>query len=924
MNKIKIGLLQVSLLTGFCLSAENSDYVLQGDATTSGIVTASDAVIKTSSFTVEAWVMPPSGSANIQENDIFSQFAGSGNGGDLIFALYYGEPAMFLRSFNQVSGNAWKRSGVVLPLNRWSHCALTCDGDTMTLYVDGERVLADTRSSAAPLVPANVKTRIGMSKSYKGKICDVRVWSVCRTQDEVRGDLVQGVTGTEEGLAACWPLDDATGTSARELVSGTSSSISGTPVWSSCVNPRSDRGVVQGNRCLSGSDAASAKVTVDGLQLSGPSFTLEAWIRPSKSNLENDFIRQFKGSNTSGDLIFGLQRDTRKLGFFYRSWGEANWMYTDAVLPLHAWSHVAVTCDGDMLKVFFNGQKVSEFPRTGAAPFKPAPVSLALGSDASGGTFYGDLSDVRIWSVCRTEQQVFETFSRKALTGGECGLEAWMPLDEVEGTKAVNRSVYATQHGTLASEEARTAVPTPSGLAMRSKGTEGVAFQVNATAAQTVAGRIACARDFKIRTDAFTVEAWVKPDTLTRENDFFAQFTSGTPGDLLIATGTSTEQKFGVFFRGFGASDWMCGTMQPTCHAWMHCAVVCTGDKLTLYVNGRQDAEFARTAAAPLKPNLGATVFLAGSHSKTYAGCVSDVRIWDVARTASEIAGSFTNRLTGTESGLIAYYPLNDAEGATVVNQSLFGMVDGTIAEETTDMWAMRLMPFSDRTYESSDFQVWHPGAVATDVNLVSPMFTCEAWIRPGDHKDENWVFSQFKGSTGGDFILNVGADGRLRGFLRNFNSNNAVFSTVAVPDGKWSHVAMTCDGVAIRLFLNGQKVGEGERTSSGPIYPQNETKLVVGGDSASRVFRGRISEARVWTVARTEEEIAAGFAGRLTGWEPDLLLNYRLDQMGGTSVWNVSRYGVSHGDARSDGYWEHLHHTPFAYEQTGLLILVQ
>jgi len=925
MNKVKVGLLLVSSLTGICLLATDANYVLQGDASDNGVVSASGAVVKSSDFTIEAWVMPPSGSTTIQENDIFSQFAGSGNAGDLIFALYYGEPAMFLRSFNP-AGGSWKRSGVVLPQNRWSCCALTCDGDTMTLYVNGERVLTDVRTSASPIVPANAAARIGMNnKSFKGKICNVQVWSVCRTQEEVRGDLAKRAIGTESGLVACWPLDDATGTSARELVSGTSSGMSGTPVWTSCVNPRSERADSQGNRCLNGTASASAGVSTEGLQLAGPAFTLEAWIRPSKSDLENDFIRQFKGSNTSGDLIFGLQKNTRKLGFFYRSWSASNWMYVDVVPPLNAWSHVAATCDGDTLKLFMNGSNVATITRTGSAPFTPAPVSLGLGSDTSGGTFYGDLSDVRVWSVCRTDQEVAKTFGGEALTGAEFGLEAWLPLGEATGTTAYNRSVYAATHGTLASADARQSVPTPSGLSSRPEGTEGVVLQVNGSAAPTVAGRVSCARDFKIRTSAFTIEAWVKPDTLTQENDFLAQFSGATSGDLLVATGTSTERRFAVFYRNWGTNDWLIGKTQLTTHAWTHCAAVCTGDKMILYVNGRKDAEFdCKAGASSMIPNPGSTVYFAGNHNKTYAGCVSDVRVWNVVRTGEQIAGSFTNRLAGTEPGLIAYYPLKDSAGATVTNMAFLGMADGTIDQAADSMWAMRLMPFTDRTYAASDFQVWNPGAITTGVNLVAPTFTCEAWIRPRDHTSENWVFSQFRGSVTGDFILNVQTDGRLRGFLRNFNAVNAVFSTDTVPNGKWSHVAMSCDGAVIKLFLNGKKVGEGNRTASGPIYPQAETKLVVGGDEASRVFRGRISEARVWTVARTEEEIAAGYAGRLTGWEPNLLLDYRLDQDDGTTVWNVSRYGVFNGDPRAGGYWERLRRTPFAYEQMGLFLLIK
>ena len=41
-------------------------------------------------------------------------------------------------------------------------------------------------------------------------------------------------------------------------------------------------------------------------------------------------------------------------------------------------------------------------------------------------------------------------------------------------------------------------------------------------------------------------------------------------------------------------------------------------------------------------------------------GCPDD-RIWNVARTPEQIAANYTNRLTGTEEGLVGYWPLKDS-----------------------------------------------------------------------------------------------------------------------------------------------------------------------------------------------------------------------------------------------------------------------
>ena len=44
------------------------------------------------------------------------------------------------------------------------------------------------------------------------------------------------------------------------------------------------------------------------------------------------------------------------------------------------------------------------------------------------------------------------------------------------------------------------------------------------------------------------------------------------------------------------------------------------------------------------------------------SGRISDLRIWNVARTPEEIAANYTNRLVGNEAGLVGYWRLDETE----------------------------------------------------------------------------------------------------------------------------------------------------------------------------------------------------------------------------------------------------------------------
>ena len=54
-----------------------------------------------------------------------------------------------------------------------------------------------------------------------------------------------------------------------------------------------------------------------------------------------------------------------------------------------------------------------------------------------------------------------------------------------------------------------------------------------------------------------------------------------------------------------------------------------------------------------------------------YSGAMDDVRIFSRALSASEIAANYKTALTGTQTGLALYLPMNDASGAaTLVDSS--------------------------------------------------------------------------------------------------------------------------------------------------------------------------------------------------------------------------------------------------------------
>ncbi|HBC08801.1 MAG TPA: hypothetical protein DC046_14660, partial [Rhodospirillaceae bacterium] len=99
--------------------------------------------------------------------------------------------------------------GPVVADGLWHHAAVTFDGTTTTLYVDGTAI-GSTTSLTPNLVSANVNIGIGQGGilPFSGEIFDVRAYDVGRSQADILSDMHTLPDGTDPTLTAAWHLDD--------------------------------------------------------------------------------------------------------------------------------------------------------------------------------------------------------------------------------------------------------------------------------------------------------------------------------------------------------------------------------------------------------------------------------------------------------------------------------------------------------------------------------------------------------------------------------------------------------------------------------------------------------------------------------------------------------------------------------------------
>jgi hypothetical protein len=141
----------------------------------------------------------------------------------------------------------------------------------------------------------------------------------------------------------------------------------------------------------------------------GAALTLEAWVYRWDDTRCEPIVNHGLGTS----YWFGFCPKPR----FHRSSGA----FADATVtvPAYRWTHVAVSYDGATASFYVNGEAA------GSAPLDFTGVvanDLIVGADAFGDYLQGNLDEVRIWSVARTQAQI-QAGMYEELRSGD-GLEA--------------------------------------------------------------------------------------------------------------------------------------------------------------------------------------------------------------------------------------------------------------------------------------------------------------------------------------------------------------------------------------------------------------------------------------------------------------------------------------------------------------------
>lgn len=276
----------------------------------------------------------------------------------------------------------------------------------------------------------------------------------------------------------------------------------------------------------------------------------------------------------------------------------------------------------------------------------------------------GRVAELRIWDLALSDAEV-AVHARSATTGNEPGLTAYWPLNEATGITAYDRSCGGSAHGTM------------SGVAWA-----GCPANIGASGRKVLhlpergSPSVICP-SVPLSSASFSVECWARRSDAGLNTK-----------QMLLTVGTvnvnNSCMRFGFretnqFQLTFWNND-LVSSQVYTDTDWHH---LCgTYDKVTktqrLYVDGVLIASRVSTSDFLGTGNL--AIGGDASVGTYFTGDIAELRFWNKSLAQTEVQARMHGKLLGTESDLIAYYPMDAVDPANKVQELKSGAFQGQLS----------------------------------------------------------------------------------------------------------------------------------------------------------------------------------------------------------------------------------------------------
>ena len=223
-------------------------------------------------------------------------------------------------------------------------------------------------------------------------------------------------------------------------------------------------------------------------------------------------------------------------------------------------------------------------------------------------------------------------------------------------------------------------------------------------------------------TSNISIETWVKTDGLGSRQTILDKGypSSGEPYyQYHVEVRAGGEVYFPLSLGGIRQSTETSTTLNAS--QWHHIACVYNGSVIKVYIDGEDEAS---TNASGSISTFSSSFYIGaysggGGSIGPFNGQIDEVRIWNDARTVTEIRENMHKELAGNESGLVAYYKMSDGSGTSLTDNSSNSNT-GTLSNMDNADWVTSQAPIGDlgSSYTTDTEGIWKStGTNASDAS---------------------------------------------------------------------------------------------------------------------------------------------------------------------------------------------------------------
>jgi hypothetical protein len=358
-------------------------------------------------------------------------------------------------------------------------------------------------------------------------------------------------------------------------------------------------------------------------------------------------------------------------------------------------------------------------------------------------------------------------------------------------------------------------------------------------------------------TSKFTLEGWVKFNTLSAWNTIFYRYGSGTNR---IALSSNATNGLHVVVSNGSSNFANSPSNIITAGEWFHVAMVYDGtqatndSKLKLYVNGVAQTLVHGGGTGVIPTTAGTTtapLIVGTDGGNLFNGVMDEVRIWNTALSATDL-NTWKNKTLGSchpnVGNLQVYWPLNNSSNPAVATPGLTTTNTGTVTNGTyvTGGWATNASacPVGQNALSISASATISAGV--SELNGASK-FTIESWTKFTNGADWATVFGKIASTTNRTAIQTL-ANGSVYVLLGNGANTYGYTAAGTITTGQWYHVAVVFDGTQttnanrLKLYINGVQKA---LTFSGTIPATTGTSA-----PGLSFWQSSLDEVRIWDTA--------------------------------------------------------------------------